>query len=333
MMSKSIQSDLFNSEFDILPICPISLSSVSLSLSLYPHPSAFIFQFRGTLTLITVPKNHKPVSHLSTSSNSRTWSIFFNFFFFFISTVGHWQERIYHFGRRERHSLLFKILGFLCFLWPKVITPTSQPDPLSLISKHSSPSSFDFVISKVLKMESLRLLATLPQLSPMVNPYAYLGQAMQAIVFPIVPASDPVYGILILFAVVYVIIFCLSVSIVVIPFTRDERFQHKHLWLWKKEHIPQSQSHVFLHSTDHLSYLSWAFLPSPNRSLDLSSPSLIHLFYSSFFWSVYRSSNLFLLHSQPRHGCRDLSNICKFVSWDVHCLELHELSIKRLLSA
>ncbi|KAG0139679.1 hypothetical protein CROQUDRAFT_111495 [Cronartium quercuum f. sp. fusiforme G11] len=90
-------------------------------------------------------------------------------------------------------------------------------------------------------MASLHILQSLTQLPPLVNPYTYLLDVMQAIVFPTLPASDPVYTILIVSAVVYIVIFALAVSIVVIPFTRNQSFRQKHLWLWKKEHVAQNK--------------------------------------------------------------------------------------------
>ncbi|KAH9814906.1 hypothetical protein DFH28DRAFT_286155 [Melampsora americana] len=89
-------------------------------------------------------------------------------------------------------------------------------------------------------MGIIRLLQGLPLLPLNVNPYDYLKTTMQAVVFPTVPPSDPVFVLLITFAVVYVVIFCLAVSLVAIPFTRNQAFQQKHLWLWRKERVTQN---------------------------------------------------------------------------------------------
>lgn len=107
-------------------------------------------------------------------------------------------------------------------------------------------------------MSSIRLLQGLPQLPPKVNPYDYLKESMQAMAFPTVPSSDPVFALLITFAVVYVVIFCLAVSLVVIPFTRNQKFQQKHLWLWKKEHVAQNNQ------------INTYYIPNPGMAVAIS---------------------------------------------------------------
>ncbi|KAH9814890.1 hypothetical protein DFH28DRAFT_1027399 [Melampsora americana] len=76
------------------------------------------------------------------------------------------------------------------------------------------------------------------------DPFQYLLRTVDELVYPKVPES--LFGILIGFATVYLVVIVICSCLLIIPVTRGQDARKRHFWLYKKHHLPSSNMPYYI---------------------------------------------------------------------------------------
>ncbi|EGG10611.1 uncharacterized protein MELLADRAFT_93641 [Melampsora larici-populina 98AG31] len=79
------------------------------------------------------------------------------------------------------------------------------------------------------------------------DPFRYLLRTVDELAYPKVP--DSLFGILIGFAAVYFAVIVICFCLLIIPVTRGQDARKRHFWLYKKHHLPSSNTPYYIYNS------------------------------------------------------------------------------------
>lgn len=86
------------------------------------------------------------------------------------------------------------------------------------------------------------------------DPFQYLLRSVEELAYPKVPAS--LFGILIGFAAVYFVVIVICFCLLIIPVTRGQDARKRHFWLYKKHHLPSSNTPYYIFNSGLITIIS-----------------------------------------------------------------------------